>query len=65
MFYLQAISHLLTWRGSDNQITIGSLLVKLWRQEETAMGVQRDENGVILGTMYNHDERYALSSTCM
>ncbi|RDD38582.1 Cilia- and flagella-associated protein 69 [Trichoplax sp. H2] len=44
----KAISHLMTWRGKDNHVTIGSLLVRLWKQEEYAMGVQRDEYGVIL-----------------
>ncbi|XP_029444644.1 cilia- and flagella-associated protein 69-like isoform X1 [Rhinatrema bivittatum] len=39
----KSISHIVTWRGNQNQ-AIGNFLIQLWRQEEQEIGVRRDEN---------------------
>ena len=41
-----AIPHLTAWRGNEG-IPLASLLCRVWREEEAAIGVKRDENGAI------------------
>ncbi|XP_030849365.1 cilia- and flagella-associated protein 69 [Strongylocentrotus purpuratus] len=43
----KTVPHLMAWKGKKER-TIASLLVDIWRQEETHMGVKRDENGVLI-----------------
>nr|XP_033787139.1 cilia- and flagella-associated protein 69-like isoform X1 [Geotrypetes seraphini] len=43
----KSIAHLMTWRGQKEQ-SIGNLLIQLWRQEEQALNVRRDENDRIV-----------------
>ncbi|NXG55304.1 CFA69 protein, partial [Hemiprocne comata] len=40
-------SHISTWRGEKDQ-TAANLLIQLWRQEESELGVQRDQYGRIV-----------------
>ncbi|XP_038598196.1 LOW QUALITY PROTEIN: cilia- and flagella-associated protein 69 [Tachyglossus aculeatus] len=40
-------AHVNAWRGVNDQ-TAASLLIKLWRQEETDLGVKRDRDGKII-----------------
>lgn len=40
--------HVNAWRGKKDQ-TAASLLIKLWRKEESELGVLRDQRGVIIG----------------
>ena len=47
----KTIGHLMAWKGRG-QRTVASLLVDIWRQEETHMGVRRDQDGVLSGTIY-------------
>ena len=44
----QALAHVQAWRGAK-QITTGKLLVELWKNEESNMGVPRDKTGKITG----------------
>ena len=39
---------MLGWR-SDTDTTVASLLIKIWKQEEETLGVQRRQNGTIAG----------------
>ena len=39
-----AIPHLTAWRGDDG-IPLAKLLCRVWREEEAAIGVKRDEKG--------------------
>ena len=41
-----AIPHLTAWRGTDG-IPMAKLLCRVWREEEAAIGVERDEKGAI------------------
>ena len=41
----RSMSHLMTWRSSNEGITFPQLLVKLWQQEEARIGCYRGENG--------------------
>ncbi|XP_068091630.1 cilia- and flagella-associated protein 69 isoform X2 [Hyperolius riggenbachi] len=43
----KTISHIITWRGKDNE-TAPKLLVRLWKQEEEELGVRRDSYGRIV-----------------
>ena len=45
---VKSLAHLMQWEGKDNQ-KISHLLCNLWRDEEKEMGVERDEQGVIIG----------------
>ena len=44
----RAVPHVVTWRGKEQKTAV-SLLISLWRSEELAMGVRRDQNHVMLG----------------
>ncbi|XP_006636196.2 cilia- and flagella-associated protein 69 [Lepisosteus oculatus] len=43
----KSISHINTWRG-DKDLTAPVLLVRLWRTEESELGVRRDEHGRVV-----------------
>jgi len=45
----KTLTHMLQWESKDNQ-SIAHFLCALWRDEERDLGVERDENGVILDT---------------
>lgn len=40
------------WRGKRDQ-TAAKLLIHLWRQEESDLGVRRDQYGMIVGKFYD------------
>lgn len=44
----KTLAHVEAWRG-EKDLTAPALLLKLWRQEETELGVQRDQHGRITG----------------
>lgn len=46
---IKSLAHLMQWEGKDNQ-KISHLLCNLWRLEEKEIGVERDEQGVIIDT---------------
>ena len=48
---LQAIQHLVAWRGREGGVSSWSLLASLWRQEETEMGVPRSQAGDLAGQL--------------
>ena len=41
----RSMSHLMTWRSSNEGITFPQLLVKLWKQEEARIGCYRGNKG--------------------
>eukprot|EP00794_Sanderia_malayensis_P003621 gene3621-4134_t len=43
----RALPHAKLWRGKDD-CTIGQLLLRLWRNEEKILGIERDPSGVII-----------------
>ncbi|XP_022085503.1 cilia- and flagella-associated protein 69-like [Acanthaster planci] len=45
----KTVAHMLAWK-SDKNTTVASLLIKIWKQEEQALGVARNENGTIADT---------------
>ncbi len=45
----KTLTHMLQWESKDNQ-SVAHFLCALWRDEERGLGVERDENGVILDT---------------
>jgi hypothetical protein len=45
---LQALSHVYSWRGKSN-ITVGKLLIDLWRKDEMSLGVARTPQWLIKG----------------
>ena len=47
----QALAHVQSWRGKK-QISAGKLLVELWKNEESNMGVTRDKTGKMAGKYY-------------
>ena len=47
----QALAHVQSWRGK-RQISAGKLLVELWKNEESNMGVTRDKTGKMAGKYY-------------
>lgn len=46
--------HVQSWRG-QKQISVGKLLVELWKKEEANMGVMRDKTGKITGELSSKD----------
>ena len=46
--FQQTMPHVKLWRGEDD-ITVGQLLLRLWKHEEASLGISRDPSGVILG----------------
>lgn len=50
---MQAIPHVVAWRGRETDVSSWSLLASLWRQEETEMGVPRGDTGTLAGTDRN------------
>jgi len=46
---IKSLAHLMQWEGKDNQ-KISHLFCNLWRDEEKEIGVERDEQGVIIDT---------------
>ena len=44
----KGVAHVMAWRGKKDR-TAANLLVEIWREEEKAIGVSRDENGKIAG----------------
>ena len=51
----KTVPHLLAWKGRGER-TAASLLVDVWKQEETHMGVRRDLRGVLSGEQgYNFE----------
>ena len=46
--FFQALAHVQSWRGKK-QISAGKLLVELWKNEESNMGVTRDKTGKMAG----------------
>ena len=49
--FFQALAHVQSWRGKK-QISAGKLLVELWKNEESNMGVTRDKTGKMAGKYY-------------
>ena len=47
-YFIQALPHILLWRG-EKQMTVGKLMVELWKADEKGLGVKRDQYGVISG----------------
>lgn len=45
----KTLTHMLQWESKDNN-NISHFLCALWRDEEKDIGVERDENGIILDT---------------
>jgi len=41
----KTLAHLLTWRGSNGEVTIGHLMAEMWRKEEEILGAERDSHG--------------------
>jgi hypothetical protein len=44
----QALSHVYSWRGKSN-VTVGKLLIDLWRKDEMSLGVARTPQWFIKG----------------
>lgn len=44
----QALSHVYSWRGKSN-ITVGKLLIDLWRKDEMSLGVARNPHWLMKG----------------
>lgn len=49
--FFQVLAHVQSWRGKK-QISAGKLLVELWKNEESSMGVTRDKTGKMAGKYY-------------
>lgn len=49
--FFQALAHVQSWRGKK-QISASKLLVELWKNEESNMGVTRDKTGKMAGKYY-------------
>ncbi len=45
---VKSLAHLMQWEGKENQ-KISHLLCNLWRDEEREIGVERDDQGIIIG----------------
>ena len=45
--------YLCTWRGANKRKGLISFLAKTWREEEIILGVKRNSQGCIEGTLYN------------
>ena len=54
LFLFQALAHVQSWRG-QKQISVGKLLVELWKKEEANMGVMRDKTAKITGELSSKD----------
>lgn len=46
----KTLTHLLQWESKDNN-KISHFLCAMWRDEEKEIGVERDENGIIMGKL--------------
>ena len=46
----KSVAHMLAWKGTNDR-GAANLLVQIWREEETAIGVSRDDNGCIAGRL--------------
>ena len=47
----KSLAHVTAWKGSDGVTTSAHLFCDLWRREEQHIGVQRDSNGAIQGSL--------------
>ena len=46
----KSVAHIMAWRGQKD-CTAASLLLQIWREEEMAIGVTRDDTGRIAGQL--------------
>jgi hypothetical protein len=50
---IKTLAHLMQWEGKENQ-KIAHLLCRIWREEESDIGVLRDQFGMIVGKLESY-----------
>ena len=45
----QTVKHILTWKGSNENMSAPHFFCEMWREEERQMGVSRQPSGAIAG----------------
>ncbi|XP_072017652.1 cilia- and flagella-associated protein 69-like isoform X2 [Amphiura filiformis] len=62
----KSVAHMMAWRGKKD-CTIANLLVQIWREEEKAIGVSRDETDTskpLMGTLQEQAGVTSLPANC-